>query len=44
MYETDGEQYIGTWKDDVRVGAGNYVLPDGTVQSGSWIEGKFYYR
>jgi len=37
MYYTNGEKYIGDWKNDLRHGIGTYYYNNGKLFEGQWI-------
>ena len=40
---SNGEKYVGEWKDNKRHGQGTYTYTDGAVEEGIWKDGEFQY-
>ena len=42
MYFTSSAVYDGQWKFDKMTGHGTLKLPDGSIQEGTWRDGKLH--
>ena len=40
--ESDGQKYVGQWKDGVQNGYGTWTRPDGEKYVGKWKDGQFH--
>jgi len=38
---SDGRKYVGSWKNGLRNGYGEFYFPDGWVDKGQWKDDKF---
>ena len=38
---SDGQRYVGEWRNEYLHGHGTYTYPDGRVKSGKWEKNRF---